>query len=75
MELEQLDRLEEKIGELLEKYEALSKKNAELFEIIAKKDEDLARHQARVTEMIKEKENVSRRVGDLLSRFESIKPY
>ncbi len=72
MELEQFERLEAKIDELLAKHELLSKKNAELLEIIAQKDEALAKNQARISELSQERELVGRRIGSLLEKFENV---
>jgi len=73
MNIEYLDHLEAKIDELLAKHESLIQRNGELMEIIQRKDQEIEQQQFRISEMQQEKEHVSRRVGELLNKFETLK--
>ena len=75
MELQEFDRLEAKIDDLLTKSASLLEKNEELLQIIAEKDGNIARLEARLSDLTQEKETVSRRIGELLNKFESLKEY
>ena len=75
MEMQEFDRLEAKIDDLLTKFASLLKKNEELLQIIAEKDGNIAKLELRLSEMTQEKETVSHRIGELLNKFESLKQY
>ncbi len=72
MELSRFEKLEEKIEELITIHTATKRKNEELLEIIARKDEDIERLSRENQEASEEKNRVSERIEALLEKIDKL---
>ena len=72
MELTQFDRLEEKIQRLIDIHAAAKKKNEELLDLIAQKDQDISRLKQELESATQSKERIGDRIETLLRKIEDL---
>ena len=72
MELARFEQLEAKIQELISLHAANRKKNEELLEIIAQKDQDMERLKRELETVLEERKRISERVDALIGRIDEL---